>query len=170
MILLLFIFLINTSLSTPDLQPFPERVCFHGWKEYDNYDIWGYDLTFAPANIPEDCFVLCENRKDCYGFTYAEAFIGFRCYFKTEGATQVIPNNDVYSAYRCGPRTTIPPEKEYYEEWWFYVIIVISMALIIFIILFIHSTRKNIKQIQEQNQWQEDFKKKMGIKMDIEMN
>ena len=132
------LFLILTLITkigySQTLEPFPMRSCHDGWKDYDNYDIFGHDLTFGVATHPTECFVMCDNIENCHGFTYGEAFVGHRCYFKTEGATEVIKNEDVYSAYRCDVEEKPKKEEKFYEKLW---VQILSGSLLFFLILII---------------------------------
>lgn len=193
----LFLFLINLNISTttPTIRPtpigaipFPDRSCFIGWKDYDNYDIWGYDLTFAAANHPGECFGICDNIENCYGFTFGEAFIGFRCYLKRQGAEFVIPNNDTYSGYKCDRNTTISPtlsptlsptikDKDIYEELWFWLSIFGGLLLICIVIIIICKVFTKINEVEKENEWQSNFKLKMAsfykqreVECDVELD
>ena len=162
------IFLIS-CVSSQDLVPFPRRSCFQGWKDYDNYDIFGYDMGFEVATDPQQCFSICDNVSNCRGFTYGAAFVGHRCYLKSRGATEVYHNPDVYSGYKCDP--VVHHEKEIYEKWWFYVAICSGLLLICCILTLIYYIRYAVvtaNEVKKQNEWQDRFKQQIEIRQNCE--
>ena len=62
MIILIFLIMYTNAQN---LMPFPQRSCFQGWKDYDNYDIFGFDLGFEVATNPQQCFAICDNVTNC---------------------------------------------------------------------------------------------------------
>ena len=147
----LFTILPFILINGQELEPFPLRSCHNGWKDYDNYDIFGHDLSFWPASHPTECFHLCDDIDGCYGFSYGEAFVGHRCYFKTEGATQVIQNNDIYSAYRCDitPSPAKDSDEKFYEEIWFYILCGgIGLLILLILIYYCYKRERPVEPIQ----------------------